>query len=102
MALPDSRLPDSTTRRDWPDDLDFIAAHAVDLVHHVADDAGMVRNDADHFADLRPRLRAGEVEHAVLLGEIGDHRLRILDHPPEILDRVLLAGQHFRAGIDDG
>src|SRR6266545_3804588 len=88
-------LADASARRHRPDDLDLVAADAIDLVEHVADDAGMVGDDADHLADLRLGGRAREVDHAVLFGNVGDHRVRILHHAAEILDVVLLARQHL-------
>ena len=63
-------------RRDRIHRLDPAFARRVDLVHHVGDDAAVVRDHADHLADLR-LLRAGrEVDDAVLLGEAGDLRVR--------------------------
>src|SRR5262245_47459976 len=82
---------DASPCRDRPGDLDRVAADAVDLVNHVADDAGVVGNDGDHLPDLRFRRRVREIDHAVLLGDVGDDRLRILDDAAEILDVILLA-----------
>ena len=49
----DAVLPHLPPRRDRIDRLDHAFPRRVDLVHHVGDDAAVVRDDADHLADLR-------------------------------------------------
>ena len=51
----------AAARGDRPDHLDRCAADAVQLVHHVADDAAVVRHDVDDVAHLRALGAGGEV-----------------------------------------
>src|SRR5436309_10339590 len=79
-----------SARRDGPRDFDRAAAHAVDLVDHVAHDTAVVRHDADHVTDLRALAARREVDDAVLFREPGDDGVRILHEVAVALHRVLV------------
>jgi len=66
-------------RRDRQRADDFVTANHHDLVHHVDDDANMIGYDPHDVADIRPRVAAGQIEEAVLLGEFRDLRFGVFE-----------------------
>ena len=80
-------------------------------VHHVDDDADMVRHDAHDVADIGPVVAAGEIEKAMLLGEARDPRLRIFEDQAVTVEaaagirrerlRARIENAAFRAGAAD-
>ncbi|MBB2702845.1 UNVERIFIED_ORG: hypothetical protein GGE63_000933 [Rhizobium esperanzae] len=72
-------------------------------VEQVGDHAGVVRDDEELLADLRPGAGAGcEIDHPVFFREAGDPRLGIADDQAVIAEALKVRGQGFRTGIDDG
>src|SRR6218665_1324089 len=102
MLLIACSSPDRAAGGDGIDVDDLIAAHDMHLVDHVGDDAAVIGDDADDVAHFGLGGAAGDVDHAVLFGEVGDHGLGIFDHAAVILDVVLFAREDFGASIDDG
>src|SRR5262249_26372182 len=95
-------LADVAARGDGPDHLQRAAADAVELGHHVAHHAAVIRHHVHDVAHLRPLGARAQIHDAVLLGEIGHHRFRILHHVPEALLSVLIGGEHLGAAVEDG
>src|SRR5262247_2950895 len=95
-------LANAAARGDGPDHLHRAAPDAVELVHHVAHHAAVVRYHVHNVAYLWSLGAGGEIHDAVLLGEIGHHRLRIFHHVPEALLPVLIGGEHLGAAVEDG
>src|SRR5215510_13629206 len=95
-------LADEAAGGDGPDYFHLPAADAVQLVHHVADHAAVIRHHVHDLAAPGPLCARREIHDAVLLGKIRDHRLRVLHHVAEPLLAVLVGGQHLRAAVEDG
>jgi hypothetical protein len=51
---------------------DLVSPHHHHLIHHVDDDADMIRDDPHDVADIGAGVAAGEIEEAVLLGKARD------------------------------
>src|SRR5215471_20391888 len=92
----------AAARGNGPDHLHRAAADAVELIHHVAHHAAVIRHHVHDVAHLRPLGTCGEIHDAVLLREIGHHRLWVLHHVPEALLSVLIGGEHLGAAVEDG
>ena len=97
-----TKSPQLPSRRDRQHADDLVAAHHHHLVHHVDDDADMVRHDAHDVADIRPRVAAGEIEEAVLLGEFRDLGFGMLEDQAMAVEPAAgVRGQRLRAGVED-
>src|SRR6202171_4079462 len=66
------RSPQLPSCRDRQRADDLVAAHHHYLVHHVDDDADMVRHDPHDVADTGTGVAAREIKKAVLLGKARD------------------------------
>src|SRR4028119_1466525 len=66
-------------------------------------EAGCVGGPAAHdVADFRAVVRLGEIEEAVLLGELADAGVRVFeDEPVPVEARAGVAGERFGPGIQD-
>src|SRR3989442_782753 len=84
-ALVTGALAHAAAGGDGPDHLDRQAADTVQLVHHIAHDAAVVRHDVDDLAHLRALGAGGDINDPVLLGEIADHGLGIFHDVAEAL-----------------
>src|SRR5580704_6825904 len=97
-----SSSPQLPPRSDRQHAHDFLTAYHHHFVHHVDDDADMVRHDAHDVADIGAGVAAGEVEKTVLLGEARDPCLRVLEDQPVSVEAATgIGGQGFRAGVED-
>src|SRR5438045_5996077 len=72
-------------RRHWQDADDLLAPHHHHFVHHVDDDADMVRHDPHDVADDGPRVAAGEIEEAVFFRKARDLGFGMLEDQPVTL-----------------
>ena len=75
-------LPQLPPRRHRQHPHDLLTAHHHHFVHHVDDDADMIGHDPHDVADDGPRVAAGEIEEAVLLGETCNLRLGMFENEP--------------------
>src|SRR5882762_10812692 len=88
IAFLRGRLSYLAARRDRPGDLDRAVPDAVDLVHHVGDDAAMIGHHVDDVTHLRALGAGGEVDGAVLFREARHGSLGILHHVSVALHEV--------------
>ena len=93
-----SQLP---PRRDRQRADDLLAAHHHHLVHHVDDDADVVGHDPHDVADDRPRVAAGEIEKAVLLGKARDLGFGMFEDQAVAVEPAGIRRQRLGAGIEN-
>src|SRR2546425_3307912 len=79
MALPYGS-PHSTSCVHGPHDVDPPAADAVHFVVQIGDDAGVIRDDTDAFADVWRALGEAQINVPVFLTQGGEDGVRILDN----------------------
>src|SRR5437879_10219159 len=79
MALPYGS-PHGTACVHGPHDVDPAAAYAVHVVVQIGDDAGVIRDDADAFADVRRAPAEAQIDVPMFLTQGGEDGIRILDN----------------------
>src|SRR5216117_1465405 len=79
MALPYGS-PHGTSCVHGPHDVDPAAADAVHFVVQIGDGAGVIRDDADAFADVRRAPAEAQIDVRMLLTQGGEDGIRILDN----------------------
>src|SRR5437879_12788597 len=79
MALPYGS-PHGTSCVHGPHDVDPAAADAVHFVVQIGDDAGVIRDDADAFADVRRAPAEAQIDVPMFLTQGGEDGIRILDN----------------------
>src|SRR2546422_11158340 len=79
MALPYGS-PHGTSCVHGPHDVDPAAADAVHFVVQIRDDAGVIRDDADAFADVRRAPAEAQIDVPMFLTQGGEGGIRILDN----------------------
>src|SRR3954451_22909069 len=86
--------------RQSPDDL--LAPHHHELVHHVDDDADMVRHDPHDTAHIRSGVATGEIEETVLFRKARDLCLGVLEDQSVAVDPSAgIGGQRLGAGVEN-
>src|SRR3989475_9001169 len=79
MALPYGS-PHGTSCVPGPPAVDPAAADTMHFVVQIGDDAGVIRDDADAFADFWRALGKAQIDVPVLLTQGGEDGVRILDN----------------------
>ena len=91
-----AELAAATARGDRPDAENVVGAHDGDLVVQVRHGAAVIGHDAHTLAEDRPALAVRKIEHAVLLVQPRDNRLRILSQQAKaIASRQRITRQGF-------
>src|ERR1700730_19081821 len=77
----------------------------VDLVVKIGNQAGMIRNDSDPFANFRSPDRASKIQHSVFFVEPVNNRVWIIRKQSiafSLPRRQSIAGKRFGSSVNDG